>query len=126
MIFHQPSVWFLFLLVLVPFGAWLLFSRRRSPAVRFSSTAVAVAVGAGVGVGTPGASVAVGVGTAVGVFVGCGVAVGSLPQAASARTAIASSTKTRDPRTNAILVSFISGACWLGNAQHGKDYGNVM
>jgi Ca-activated chloride channel family protein len=45
MIFHQPSVWFLFLLVLLPLGAWLLFTRRRSPAVRFSSTAAAVAVG---------------------------------------------------------------------------------
>ncbi|MEK6248729.1 MAG: VWA domain-containing protein, partial [Planctomycetales bacterium] len=45
MIFHQPSMWFLLILALLPLGGWLLYARRRSSAVSFSSTAVADAAG---------------------------------------------------------------------------------
>lgn len=39
MIFHQPSAWFLVLLLAVPFVAWQLLRRKRRGAIAFSSTA---------------------------------------------------------------------------------------
>lgn len=45
MTFHSPSIWFLCLLLLVPFVAWRLISRRRSTAVPFSSTQPLAGIG---------------------------------------------------------------------------------